>query len=102
MLLSILTLSILRLLTTTTAAPVFLNLTAISAVNNVSILQCWQLSTPFAVSDEAGTAGTAVAQLGNVSNLSYTVLPAMYNGGAHRAPAVQYVPALPSTTSHCA
>ncbi|KAI9879906.1 MAG: hypothetical protein M1830_006573 [Pleopsidium flavum] len=82
---------ILQLLTSTIAAPTFLNLTAISAVNGESTLECWQLSNPFTVSNQAGTTGTAVQQLGNVANASYAIIPAQFNGGVHCAPAVQYV-----------
>lgn len=82
---------ILQLFTATIAAPSFLNLTAISAANGESTLECWQLSDPFTLSNQAGTAGTAIKQLGNVANATLTILPAKFNGGAHRAPAVQYV-----------
>lgn len=80
---------ILQLFATTIAAPSFLNLTAISAANGDSTLECWQLSDPFIVSNDAGTIGSAIKQLGNVANVTYTILPAKFNGGAHRAPAVQ-------------
>lgn len=71
------------------AEPTYLSLTAISAANGESTLECWQLANPFAVSSTAGTAGTAVAQLGEISIASYVVLPARFDGGLHRAPAVQ-------------
>lgn len=80
---------ILQLFATTFAAPSFLNLTAIAAANGESILECWQLSEPFTFSNQAGTAGAAIKQLGNVANATYTVLPAKFDGGIHRAPAVQ-------------
>ena len=76
----------------TSASLTYLNLTAISAANGASILECWQLSAPFVVSSQPGTAGAATAQLGNVANASFSVIPAQFNGGVHRAPAVQYVP----------
>lgn len=81
---------ILHLFALTIAAPSFLNLTAISVANGESTLECWQLSDPFAVSNQAGTAGAAVKQLGNVTNATYSILPAKFDGGLHRAPAVQY------------
>lgn len=73
------------------AAPSYLNLTAISAANGESTLECWQLSTPFTVSNQAGTSGTAIDHLGDVANATFTILPARFNGGAHNAPSVQYV-----------
>ncbi|MCJ1263281.1 hypothetical protein MMC22_003151 [Lobaria immixta] len=86
-----LVLFILQLFASTFASPSFLNLTAISATNGESTLECWQLSDQFTMSSQAGTAGTAIKQLGNVTNATYTILPAKFDGGAHRAPAVQYV-----------
>lgn len=85
----ILIISILQLFTSTIATPTFLNLTASSAVKGESTLECWQLSSPFTVSNQAGTAGSAVQQLGNAANASYAIIPARFNGGAHRAPTVQ-------------
>ncbi|MCJ1363973.1 hypothetical protein MMC16_003082 [Acarospora aff. strigata] len=82
---------LLQLFASTNAALTFLNLTAISTTNGESTLECWQLSDPFTVSNQAGTTGTAVQQLGNVANASYVVLPARFDGGLHNAPAVQYV-----------
>lgn len=85
----ILILSILQLFASTIATPTLLNLTAISAAKGESTLECWQLSSPFAVSNQAGTTGSAVQQLGNAANASYAIIPARFIGGAHRAPAVQ-------------
>ena len=70
-------------------APRLLHLTAISAANGASTLECWQLTAPFAVSSTPGQAGSAVLSLGNTSSASYTVLPAGFDGGLHHAPAVQ-------------
>jgi len=69
--------------------PQTLNLTAISAANGVSTLECWQLTNRFAVSSTPGQAGSAALSLGNASTASYTVLPPGFDGGMHRAPAVQ-------------
>lgn len=80
---------ILQLFATTIAAPSYLNLTAITAANGKSTLECWQLSDPFKVSNQAGTIGTAVKSLGNVANATYTILPPKFNGGLHQAPVVQ-------------
>ncbi len=82
---------LLHLFTFTSATLTYLNLTAISASNGASTLECWQLSAPFVISSQAGTAGAATEQLGNVANASFSVITANFNGGAHRAPAVQYV-----------
>ena len=82
---------LLHLFTFASATLTYLNLTAISASNGASVLECWQLSAPFVISNQAGTVGAATAQLGNVANASFSVLPAKFDGGAHRAPAVQYV-----------
>lgn len=66
-----------------------LNVTAIGARNGSSTLECWQIDAPFAISDQAGTAGTALANLGNVTRFLYSVIPAGFDGGLHNAPANQ-------------
>lgn len=66
-----------------------LNITALSAANNASILECWQMDTPFTISTQQGTSGSAQLQLGNTSTMSYSVLPAEYDAGVHNAPAIQ-------------
>lgn len=71
------------------AASGYLNLTAIAAANNASTLECWQLFPQIATSSQAGTSGAQIQQLGNLSTASYSILPALFNGGAHNAPAVQ-------------
>lgn len=73
-----------------------LNVTAIVADHGYSTLECWQLDAPFDISDEPGTAGSAVTQLGDTSNVSYSVLPPHYDGGVHTAPHNQYVNNAPS------
>lgn len=65
-----------------------LNLTAISAANGASTLECWQLPGVLA-SSGAGTVGALNLFLGDLSNATYTVIPPRYNGGAHNAPAAQ-------------
>ncbi|KAI4159607.1 MAG: hypothetical protein LQ342_006445 [Letrouitia transgressa] len=77
--------------TVAAAPPSSLNLTAISAAKSVSILECWQLQPAFKVSSQAGTKGSAIQQLGNLTSATYSVLPARFDGGLHNAPAVQYV-----------
>lgn len=66
-----------------------LNITALGAANNASTLECWQIDTPFAISTQQGTAGSAQLQLGNTSAVSYSVLPAQFDAGVHNAPANQ-------------
>jgi len=65
-----------------------LNLTAISAANGASQLECWQLPGVKASSDK-GTIGSLSLYLGDVANLTYTVLPPRFDGGVHNAPAGQ-------------
>lgn len=65
-----------------------LNLTAISAANGASTLECWQLPGVVA-SAGAGTVGALNLFLGDLSNATYTVIPSRFNGGVHNAPAAQ-------------
>ncbi|KAL1848874.1 hypothetical protein Daus18300_013486 [Diaporthe australafricana] len=67
------------------------NITALGAANNASTIECWQMDTPFTISTQQGTAGSAQLQLGNASTVSYSVLPAQYDAGVHNAPANQWV-----------
>jgi len=68
-----------------------LNLTAISAANGRSVLECWALTTPFTVNAQAGTVGALNLFLGSLDNASYTVIPPRFHGGLHVDPAPQYV-----------
>ena len=72
-------------------ATAHLNVTVVTASNNISTLECWQLSTPFLRSTQSGTAGSIVLQLGSLANASFSIIPAGTNGGPHNAPAVQCV-----------
>ncbi|KAL9111390.1 MAG: hypothetical protein Q9227_004267 [Pyrenula ochraceoflavens] len=65
--------------------------TAISAANGKSTLECWELEPPIQQSSSPGTAGAVSQQLGQVANATYTILPAHFDGGLHNAPAAQYV-----------
>jgi hypothetical protein len=67
-----------------------LNITAISASNGASVLECWQLPG-FVASAQPGTSGALNLFLGDLSNATYTVIPPRFNGGIHNAPAAQYV-----------
>lgn len=73
----------------TMATPSSLNITAISAKNGASNIECWQLSSPFVKSSQAGVSGAALTQLGQTGNTSYAIIPAQFDGGLHHAPAVQ-------------
>lgn len=66
-----------------------LNITAIATRRKAPVLECWEMDTPFVVSTDAGIAGSASVGLGNVTQLTYTVLPAGFDGGLHNAPAKQ-------------
>ncbi|KAL8726451.1 MAG: hypothetical protein Q9181_006048 [Wetmoreana brouardii] len=72
-------------------APKHPTITAISAKDGASTIECWELSVPFVVSSQAGVTGAAFAQLGETGNLSYAIIPPKYDGGLHNAPQVQYV-----------
>jgi hypothetical protein len=74
------------------------NLTSISAANGKSTIECWQIQKPFDVSTDPGTAGTMSQQLGDLTNLTFTILPPKFDGGLHNAPFVQYV--TPSYSTH--
>ncbi|RYP49326.1 hypothetical protein DL768_004951 [Monosporascus sp. mg162] len=86
---------ILGLLMTSAAAmePRF-NVTAISAQYGNSRIECWQLDSSFSVSAQPGVAGGGAARLGDVSEMTYNVIPAHYDGGFHNAPRNQWVAAL--------
>ena len=63
-----------------------LNVTAIATRDRASTLECWQVDSPFDISTDPGTAGSAVVALGNVANMSYSIIPSNYDGGVHNAP----------------
>ena len=73
----------------TVAAAMHLNITTLAAFNGSSVLECWQLNSTLATSSESGTTGAFLSALGDVANMSYTILPAGYDGGRHNAPAAQ-------------
>lgn len=73
------------------SAAKYLNVSVSAAANGTSILECWQLTTPFTVSNQSGTAGAMLLQLGNLEKASYSVIPAGVNDGYHTAPANQSI-----------
>ena len=77
--------------TPTAAAAPHMNITALAGKNGISVLECWQLITPFTVSNTAGTSGTAIQQLGDVANTSYVIIPPKFDGGLHNGPVNQWV-----------
>lgn len=72
-----------------TGTPENLRITAISASNGASTIECWRLAAPSIVSSQAGVAGAAFAQFGKAGNVSYGIIPAKYDGGLHNGPANQ-------------
>lgn len=75
--------------TSAVTADKYFNVTTTAAKNGKSIIQCWQLLDPITVSNQPGTQGSSAAFLGDTANLTYSVIPAGTNGGAHTAPAPQ-------------
>lgn len=85
---------ILPVIASTLAAAESFNVTALSARNSLSTLECWALEPSFKVSTESGTAGSKSLNLGPIggtANSTYGVIPAKFNGGRHNAPTAQYV-----------
>ena len=65
------------------------NITTIAAVNDASVLQCWQITLPLTKGSQVGLPGAVVQSLGNVSAMQWASVPANYAGTAHPAPVVQ-------------
>jgi hypothetical protein len=86
----------LAFLASSAIAQLRLNVTAISAENGISTLECWELDSPFYISHDSATVGAKVAHLGNVSSLSWSVVPPGHYVGPHNAPYNQQV-RVPST-----
>ncbi len=80
--------------------PTFLNITALSAQNGSSVLECWQISQNFTTASQAGTTGASILQLGNLANMSYSVIPPKFDAGLHNAPNTQYVRSRASLLVH--
>ncbi|KAH6648486.1 hypothetical protein BKA67DRAFT_538518 [Truncatella angustata] len=62
-----------------------LNITAVTHDDGDSVLQCWQLPTPFDISSTPGVANGSYVFLGPVANATLTVVPANSDGGRHYA-----------------
>ncbi|KAI1763109.1 hypothetical protein GGR53DRAFT_498620 [Hypoxylon sp. FL1150] len=65
-----------------------LNVTAISARDGSSTLECWQVGQPFT---RLGAPGRVDAMLGGVSTISYGIRPANHDAGIHNAPGNEWV-----------
>lgn len=74
-----------------TAMEIKLNVTAIGTHNNASRFECWELDEPFRSSNQSGLVDTRTTVLGDVSKMSYNVVPAGFDSGFHPAPTNQYV-----------
>ena len=72
------------------SAPPTLNLTSLGARNGASTIECWQLANPFQTTQQVGVPGTLQLQLGDVSNMSYTIVPPKFYPAPHNAPIIQY------------
>ncbi|KAI1503942.1 hypothetical protein F5X99DRAFT_373939 [Biscogniauxia marginata] len=79
------------LLSVREAASLKLNVTAVGARDGSSTLECWQMDEPFNPSAGPGKAGSPQVMLGDVTTLSYTIVPADFDGGLHNAPRNQWV-----------
>jgi hypothetical protein len=73
------------------ASALNLNVTVVGSHDSRSRFECWQMSVPFERSSQQGVAGTSVSFLGEVTNVTYNVIPAGFDGGFHVAPRNQYV-----------
>lgn len=65
------------------ATTLSLNITAIGSENGASTLECWEMDTPFSLTDTPGLNGSALVVLGEVTNFSYAVIPPGLDAGYH-------------------
>lgn len=68
-----------------------LNVTVVSSQNNLARFECWQLCSPLEQSTQFGIIGTATTFLGDVTNITYNVIPSGFDSGIHTAPSNQWV-----------
>lgn len=74
------------------AVPTNFNLTAITASNNISMFQCWQLTDPIISGEQPGYGTEMILQnLGAMGNATYGYLRADFPGASHVAPTAQFV-----------
>jgi hypothetical protein len=74
-----------------TSTPTYVLAPALLTHNNRTIIQCWNLTSPFTRSSTPGVIGAQVATVANTTNLAYTILPPRFHGGLHTAPVPQLV-----------
>ena len=67
------------------------NLTALTAANGTSVLECWTINRPLTISQIAGIEGAAIQQLGDMSSVVWSSLPGGYTSTPHYSPSPQYV-----------
>ncbi|KAI1803432.1 hypothetical protein F4811DRAFT_342403 [Daldinia bambusicola] len=67
------------------------NITAIGAHNGSSRFECWELATPFISSSQNGIVGSQTTFLGDVSNMTYNVIPSNFDSIPHSAPRNQWI-----------
>ncbi|KAF2724225.1 hypothetical protein K431DRAFT_282072 [Polychaeton citri CBS 116435] len=65
----------------------YFNVTAMTARNGLSVLECWQLSTPIQSTGSNGLTGASVLALGSMSSFSWVMQPPGTTGGLKNAPA---------------
>lgn len=66
-----------------------LNVTAVTQENNLSVLQCWSLDSPF-TDPSTGYTGSQLTTLGALGhNATYVIQPPNTVGGIHNAPRPQ-------------
>ncbi|KAF2179751.1 hypothetical protein K469DRAFT_594633 [Zopfia rhizophila CBS 207.26] len=70
----------------------YLTATALVAKNGNTAFECWLLTKPFERPSLSGLNGAQVANIGNFTNLSYSIMPPRWDGnGLHNSPALQLV-----------
>ncbi|KAK6952451.1 hypothetical protein Daesc_006988 [Daldinia eschscholtzii] len=76
-----------------------LNITAIGAKDGKSRFECWELAAPFVSSSQDGIVGSQTTFLGDVSNITYNVIPSGFEPKVHSAPRNHTVMATPGESS---
>ncbi|KAI1459036.1 hypothetical protein F4805DRAFT_456117 [Annulohypoxylon moriforme] len=66
----------------------YLNLTALTGRNNVSVIECWQLKSPLV---EASPPGARQLDMGGLESATYAVSTGNLDFGLHNAPCKQWV-----------
>ncbi|KAF3056617.1 hypothetical protein GL218_06722 [Daldinia childiae] len=63
-----------------------LSLPAVTGRNNISVFECWQLTSPF-----IKKAGMDVLRMDDIASALYHIIPPRFDSGRHPGPAKQYV-----------